>query len=397
MNHVGEESEFTVYASDGEFLYSDESKNEGRYSFNSQVRRYTSTLQEFAAEMERKDNGGTRNALETCLTPSNCKNCDRSVKTAGEDGSAIVEAEGNGSHGCLTKENSTYPQAMQEKLYLQNMLYEGLGPVIVADFREWKWKWVLDKQKELGFGPLSTNMLLVGQTGVVTPTHYDEQQNFFAQIHGTKRVTLFSPADFKCLYPYPVGHPADRQSQVHIESPDLSRFPDFESATPMTVDLAPGEVLYIPSYWWHHIASPFGYTISTNFWFKPGKSTAAPTLPLKDPAERMALRRNLEKLTSKTLGGGKAAREFFTALERTLGQEHGPVEKEAGTEQKGNAETNDESPRPPPPPLGAAHVSMLTQLKALVGVVLAPEEIGGFLKELVRGRFVAQQGRRCHS
>lgn len=100
--------------------------------------------------MERKDNGGTRNALETCLTPSNCKNCDRSVKTAGGDGSAVVEVEGNGSHGCPTKENSTYPQAMQEKLYLQNMLYEGLGPVIVADFREWKWKWVLDKQKELG-------------------------------------------------------------------------------------------------------------------------------------------------------------------------------------------------------------------------------------------------------
>jgi hypoxia-inducible factor 1-alpha inhibitor (HIF hydroxylase) len=37
-------------------------------------------------------------------------------------------------------------------------------------------------------------MLLVGQKGVVTPTHYDEQQNFFAQICGRKNITIFSPA-----------------------------------------------------------------------------------------------------------------------------------------------------------------------------------------------------------
>jgi len=50
--------------------------------------------------------------------------------------------------------------------------------------------------------------------GNVTPAHYDEQQNFFAQIKGHKRCILFPPDQFDCLYPYPVHHPCDRQSQV---------------------------------------------------------------------------------------------------------------------------------------------------------------------------------------
>lgn len=50
--------------------------------------------------------------------------------------------------------------------------------------------------------------------GNVTPVHYDEQENFFAQIRGTKRFLLFHPDQYENLYPYPVHHPHDRQSQV---------------------------------------------------------------------------------------------------------------------------------------------------------------------------------------
>lgn len=50
----------------------------------------------------------------------------------------------------------------------------------------------------------------------MTPAHYDEQQNFFAQIKGYKRCILFPPDQFECLYPYPVHHPCDRQSQVRV-------------------------------------------------------------------------------------------------------------------------------------------------------------------------------------
>jgi len=51
-------------------------------------------------------------------------------------------------------------------------------------------------------------------SGNVTPVHYDEQENFFAQIQGRKRFLLFHPDQYENLYPYPVHHPHDRQSQV---------------------------------------------------------------------------------------------------------------------------------------------------------------------------------------
>lgn len=51
-------------------------------------------------------------------------------------------------------------------------------------------------------------------SGNITPVHYDEQENFFAQIHGQKRFLLFHPDQYENFYPYPVYHPHDRQSQV---------------------------------------------------------------------------------------------------------------------------------------------------------------------------------------
>jgi len=57
-------------------------------------------------------------------------------------------------------------------------------------------------------------MLTDWHAGDVTPCHYDEQENFYAQINGYKRVILFPPEQFECLYPHPVHHPHDRQTQV---------------------------------------------------------------------------------------------------------------------------------------------------------------------------------------
>ena len=51
-------------------------------------------------------------------------------------------------------------------------------------------------------------------SGCVTPCHFDEQENFFCQVRGSKRFYLFPPEQFECFYPHPVSHPCDRQSQV---------------------------------------------------------------------------------------------------------------------------------------------------------------------------------------
>ena len=107
-------------------------------------------------------------------------------------------------------------KANSTRLYLQQMLNDTVGQKIVVDFLGFNWKWLTEKQRKMGWGPLTSNLLLIGLPGNLTPVHYDEQQNFFCQVTGYKRVILFHPDQFKSLYPFPVHHPCDRQSQVKL-------------------------------------------------------------------------------------------------------------------------------------------------------------------------------------
>lgn len=98
-------------------------------------------------------------------------------------------------------------------MYLQQSLNSSLGPEIVH-FVNFNWEYCKSKQSKHNWGPLTSNLLLIAMEGNVTPCHYDEQENLFAQVQGYKRFILFPPEQFNCLYPYPVHHPHDRQSQV---------------------------------------------------------------------------------------------------------------------------------------------------------------------------------------
>jgi hypothetical protein len=88
--------------------------------------------------------------------------------------------------------------------------------------------------------------------GVVSQTHYDTQHNFFTQILGVKRFTLFPPATHQ-YYVYPNIHRSFRQSQVVLEDDTKYKsFPDIQNSTAYQVDLKPGQTLYIPPYWYKH-------------------------------------------------------------------------------------------------------------------------------------------------
>ena len=90
--------------------------------------------------------------------------------------------------------------------------------------------------------------------------------NILVQIQGHKKLLLVQPEQSSLLY-YPsldLGHV--NYSPVDVESPDLESFPRFRDATPMELELAPGEVLFIPVRWWHY-ARGLEPTISLNFWW----------------------------------------------------------------------------------------------------------------------------------
>ena len=122
---------------------------------------------------------------------------------------------------------------------------------------------------------------------------------------GRKRCVLFSPDDFRALYPFPVHHPCDRQSRVNLYNPDLERFPRFAEARPVHAVLEPGELLYIPQYWWHHIENLSSECVSLNFWFKDQSKPQKVVLPLSGH-QHLAMRRNIEKMIASKAGARAA-------------------------------------------------------------------------------------------
>ncbi|XP_070981087.1 hypoxia-inducible factor 1-alpha inhibitor-like isoform X1 [Oncorhynchus clarkii lewisi] len=203
----------------------------------------------------------------------------------------------------VEKMEKTQEEGGDERVYLQQTLNDTVGRKIVVDFLGFNWSWINKQQSKRNWGQLTSNLLLIGMEGNVTPAHYDEQQNFFAQIKGYKRCILFPPDQFECLYPFPVHHPCDRQSQVDFENPDYERFPNFKNVVGYETVVGPGDVLYIPMYWWHHIESLLsgGVTITVNFWYKGAPTPKRIENPLR-AHQKVAVMRNIEKMLGEALG-----------------------------------------------------------------------------------------------
>ncbi|EDO30429.1 predicted protein, partial [Nematostella vectensis] len=155
----------------------------------------------------------------------------------------------------MVKEMETSDNGTRSYFQSPLAITEGMSASMEHDINSFDYPWLLNMVKRQGWGTEVVNLLLVGMRDVVTPTHYDILENFYVQVSGYKRVILFSPEHFRSLYPFPVAHPHDRQTQVNFDEPDFARFPRFQDITGMETVLESGEVLYIPSFWWHYIES----------------------------------------------------------------------------------------------------------------------------------------------
>jgi hypothetical protein len=58
-------------------------------------------------------------------------------------------------------------------------------------------------------------------------------------------------------------------SLVRLHAPDLERFPKFREAlaAAYTGELAPGDAIYIPPLWWHHVESLEPFNLLVNRWW----------------------------------------------------------------------------------------------------------------------------------
>ena len=102
--------------------------------------------------------------------------------------------------------------------------------------------------------------------------HNDVPNNVAVCAVGKRRFTLFPPLQFRNLYPGPIENtPAGRPiSMVDFDAPDFAAFPRFRKAleTARVADLEPGDAIFVPSMWWHHVEALSPFNILVNYWWR---------------------------------------------------------------------------------------------------------------------------------
>lgn len=103
----------------------------------------------------------------------------------------------------------------------------------------------------------------LGKENVTAYTHYDTSYNLHMVAYGRKKFIIFPPEAYHELKLYPCLHPFYRQVQSDIYS---TKFQDvIERLNGVEVFVNPGEVLYIPPYWFHSVIT-MTTTVSFNIW-----------------------------------------------------------------------------------------------------------------------------------
>jgi hypothetical protein len=126
---------------------------------------------------------------------------------------------------------------------------------------------------------------------VVTPAHFDESENIACVVAGRRRFTLFAPEQVGSLYIGPLDYAPTPTpiSMVDFANPDLVRFPRFARAreAALVADLGPGDAIYIPSLWWHHVQSSAPLSILVNYWWKAAQGMEQAPVPQRTPMAAM--------------------------------------------------------------------------------------------------------------
>ncbi len=120
-----------------------------------------------------------------------------------------------------------------------------------------------------GYDPLVS--IWVGNQSRIA-AHHDLPENIACVAVGRRRFTLFPPDQVSNLYigPLDVTPAGQSISMVDFKNPDFERFPKFRQALDQArvVEMEPGDALFIPSMWWHHVEALDPFNILVNYWWR---------------------------------------------------------------------------------------------------------------------------------
>ena len=109
----------------------------------------------------------------------------------------------------------------------------------------------------------------LGTEGKVN-THYDDADNIACVVSGKRVFTLFPPEQIKNLY---IGSLENTPggaavSLAKLDQPDFQQYPKLQYALnhALQAELEPGDAIYIPALWWHHVEAKSKLNMLINYW-----------------------------------------------------------------------------------------------------------------------------------
>lgn len=117
---------------------------------------------------------------------------------------------------------------------------------------------------------------------VTVPAHVDESNNVACVVAGRRRFTLFPPEQVANLYIGPLDYAPTgaAMSVAQLVDPDFERFPRLREAlsAACVAELAPGDALFIPTLWFHHVESlDRQLNVLVNYWWNGTLGTVEKT------------------------------------------------------------------------------------------------------------------------
>ncbi|WP_209724377.1 MULTISPECIES: cupin-like domain-containing protein [Asticcacaulis] len=104
-----------------------------------------------------------------------------------------------------------------------------------------------------------------------TQIHFDLYDNLACMVAGSKRFVLFPPEQLPNLYmgPFEATVSGVPTAMANLENPDFEKHPRFAEAlkTATVAELEPGDVLFVPYMWWHHVVSDDDLNVQINYWW----------------------------------------------------------------------------------------------------------------------------------
>ncbi|MEP2654003.1 MAG: cupin-like domain-containing protein [Paraglaciecola sp.] len=120
-------------------------------------------------------------------------------------------------------------------------------------------------------GQTANGFAWMGTRTQIAP-HNDSTYNLACVVGGRRRFVVFPPDQFRNLYLGPIDNtPAGRTiSMVDLSQPDFNKFPRFKQALEVAqvADLEPGDAIYMPPLWWHHVDGLEPFNMLVNFWWR---------------------------------------------------------------------------------------------------------------------------------